>query len=69
MCELRGIAYSEAIVDQLFATHYKGPRLPRSSDPRDLLEIVTALCRFHDQPVELSESLVETAARQFFAEL
>lgn len=69
MCELRGIAYSESIVDLLFATHYKGPRLPRSSDPRDLLEIVTALCRFHDQPVELSESLVETAARQFFAQL
>lgn len=68
-CELRGMTYSASIVEHLFQTHYTGPRLPRSSDPRDLLEIITALCRFHDQPVELSESLVETAARQFFAPL
>lgn len=68
-CELKGVRYSEAVVDLLFAKHYTGRRLPRSSDPRDLLEIMTALCRFHDQPVELTESLVETAARQFFAQL
>jgi hypothetical protein len=69
VCRLRGVAYSEAAVDLLFLRHYTGRRLPRSSDPRDLLEIVAALCRFHDQPVELSESLVDTAARQFFAQL
>jgi len=69
MCRQRGVAYSEAAVEQLFQRHYTGPRLPRSSDPRDLLEIIAALCRFHEQPVELSESLVETAARQFFAQL
>ncbi len=68
-CELRGMTYSEQVVDHLFERHYTERRLPRSSDPRDLLEIVTALCRFHDQPVELTESLVETAARQFFAQL
>lgn len=68
-CQLRGIAYSEGTVEHLFQTHYTGRRLPRSSDPRDLLEIITSLCRFHDQPVELSKSLVETAARQFFAPL
>jgi hypothetical protein len=68
-CEARGIPYAEPVVDQLYDRHYTGPRLPRSSDPRDLLEIITALCRFHDQPVELTETLVETAARQFFAAL
>ncbi len=68
-CEVRGIGFSEPIVEYLFDRHYSGHRVPRSSDPRDLLEIVTSLCRFHDQPVELSEPLVETAARQFFASL
>lgn len=68
-CEGRGIGFSEPIVEYLFERHYSGLRVPRSSDPRDLLEIVTSLCRFHDQPVELSENLVETAARQFFASL
>lgn len=69
MCRARGVEYAEAAVELLFQKHYTGRRLPRSSDPRDLLEIIAALCRFHDQPVELSESLVETAARQFFAQL
>lgn len=68
-CERRGIAFSQSVVDHLFLSHYNDRRLPRSSDPRDLLEIITALCRFHDQPVVLTESLVEAAARQFFAAL
>lgn len=68
-CQQKGMTYSERIVELLFERHYTDRRLPRSSDPRDLLEIVSALCRFHDQPAELTESLIETAARQFFAQL
>jgi hypothetical protein len=68
-CQLQGVEFAESAVDWLFEKHYSGRRLPRSSDPRDLLEIVSALCRFHDQPVELTETLVDAAARRFFAAL
>ncbi len=69
VCRQRDIPYDESIVESLFQKHYNKGRIPRSSDPRDLLEIATSICRFHEQPVQLSEALIDECARRFFGQL
>jgi predicted ATPase with chaperone activity len=65
-CRQRDIPYDETIVDFLFQNYYELGRVPRASDPRDLLEIARSICRFSEIPVELSEELIDECARRFF---
>lgn len=65
-CIERGFPYNAAVVNHLFANHYSLSRPPRWSDPQNLLEIVQATCRFRGMTVQLSEDLIEEAARRFF---
>ena len=66
-CRQRNLTYDESIVNNLYHTYYDHGRLPRASDPRDLLEIARSVCRFHDVSFELSEELISECARRFFA--
>jgi hypothetical protein len=34
-----------------------------------LIEIADSICRFHERPVVLTESLIDESARRFFGEL
>ena len=65
-CRQRDIPYDESIVDRLFRTYYDQGRVPRSSDPRDLLEMARSICRFHDVPLSISDDLMQECARRFF---
>ncbi|MBA4031834.1 MAG: ATPase [Planctomyces sp.] len=65
-CDQRQIPYREEAVEYLYQNHYDRGRLPRSSDPRDLLEIVVAICRFKNESIQVSEKLVADAAARFF---
>ncbi len=69
ICGHKHVEFDPATVDLLFRKYYDLGRTPRSSDPRDLLEIVDSICRFHEQPVVLNESLIDEAARRFFGQL
>ena len=69
VCRQRQIPYDATIVDALFRNHYDQGRVPRSSDPRDLLEIAQSICSFHEQPLVLSEDLIAECARRFFGQL
>ncbi|QDT32151.1 ATPase [Thalassoglobus polymorphus] len=60
-CEQRGLPYDDWIVTQLLNKHYNKQRLPKSSDPRDLLDIVQSICRFREQRFHLSEELLAEA--------
>ncbi len=60
-CEQRGIPYDNWVVTQLFNNHYNQQRLPKSSDPRDLLDIVQSICRFREEKLHLSEELLAEA--------
>ncbi len=60
-CEQRGLTYDDWIVTQLLNKHYNKQRLPKSSDPRDLLDIVQSICRFREQRFHLSEELLAEA--------
>jgi hypothetical protein len=68
-CRERGITYSPEPVDYLYSTYYDRGKPPRSSDPRDLLEIAQSICRFRNQHVLLSEELIAEASERFFCKL
>lgn len=68
-CEERRLTFSPELVKRLFHTHFGPARSPRSSDPRDLLQLAQSLCRFRQQSFLLTEDLLAETARRFFAEL
>ncbi len=68
-CKLRGLAFCQESLDYLFRTYYESARVPRSSDPRDLLEIVVSICRFRGIEPQLTQALISEAALRFFASL
>ena len=41
--------------------YYDPGKIPRSSDPRDLLEIVRSICRFRQKDVVITEELMAEA--------
>ncbi|GAB4151845.1 MAG: AAA family ATPase [Planctomycetaceae bacterium] len=68
-CQMRGIDNNPAVIDYLYQTFYDQGKTPRSSDPRDLLEIVQSICRFKNQDVVLTKELMAEATSRFFTEL
>jgi hypothetical protein len=68
-CRQHGVNFSSAAVAYLFSQHYDRGRTPRSSDPRDLLQILQSVCRFRNQEVQLTDELVANASRRFFGDL
>ena len=68
-CRAGGAEFTSDAVDYLFSQHYNCQRLPRASDPRDLLEIAASICRFRGQTVSLSEPVLAEAARRLFCEV
>ena len=69
VCRQQKLTFETSFVDYLFRDHYDQGRLPRSSDPRDLLEIADSICRFHEQPFTLTDELLAECARRFFGQL
>lgn len=66
ICRQRQVEFKPEVVDLLFTKYYDFGRTPRSSDPRDLLQIADSICRFHERPVVLDNNLIDEAARRFF---
>lgn len=69
VCRQRDIPYDEAIVAALFQKYYDKGRTPRSSDPRDLLDMAQSICRFHEKTIALTDELIDECARRFFGEI
>ena len=65
-CEQRQIPFEPRAVDYVYENYYDQGRLPRSSDPRDLLEIIQSLCRFRNQRLILTQELMAEATQRFF---
>ena len=68
-CDLRDITYNPEAVDYLYSSFYDRGKPPRSSDPRDLLEIIQSICRFRKQQVQLTADLMAEATQRFFCQL
>jgi hypothetical protein len=68
-CEQREIPFDARAVDYLFSNYYDLGKPPRSSDPRDLLEIALSICRFRNQEVSLNPELLAEATVRFFCQI
>jgi hypothetical protein len=68
-CRQRQVPFSPEVVDYLYSTYYDRGKPPRSSDPRDLLEITKSICRFKKQRVVLTPELISEAAKRFFCQI
>ena len=68
-CRQRKIPYDARAVDYLFTNFYDQGKPPRSSDPRDLLEIARSICRFKNQEFSLNPELLAEATDRFFCQL
>jgi hypothetical protein len=68
-CEAKGLEYDEPTVDYLFDNFYNRGKPPRSSDPRDLLEILESICRFKRQPVVVCPEIIAEATQRFFCDM
>ena len=68
-CRLRDIPINPAAIDYLYDHWYDAGRPPRSSDPRDLLEIIQSICRFRGQPVVLTPEMIAEATQKFFCDI
>lgn len=68
-CQQRQLQFNPAAVDYLYSNFYDRGKPARSSDPRDLLEIVQSICRFRGQEVLLTEDLIGEATMRFFCQI
>ena len=68
-CDQRKIPFEPRAVEYLYQNFYDQGQLPRSSDPRDLLEIVQSICRFRNQRLVLTQELMGEATSRFFAKV
>jgi predicted ATPase with chaperone activity len=69
MCGQKQVEFQPATVELLFRKYYEQGRTPRSSDPRDLLEIADSICQYREQPLKVDETLIDEAARRFFGQI
>lgn len=65
-CEAQQVSFEPSVVDYLYSEFYDSGRSPRSSDPRDLLEIIHSICRFQRREIQLSDQLMAEATKRFF---
>ncbi len=68
-CDRLGLEFNEEAIQYLFTNFYDKGRLPRSSDPRDLLEIIVSICRFTGQPLKVTTDLIAEATDKFFCSI
>jgi len=67
VCRHHGLNGEPWAVEHLYQHHF-GPstRAPRSSDPRDLLELLQAVCHYQQRPFDLTPETFAPACRSFF---
>jgi predicted ATPase with chaperone activity len=68
-CAKKQVDFQPAAIELLFRNYYDKGRVPRSSDPRDLLEIAQSICQFREEPLKLNEKLLDESARRFFGQI
>ena len=68
-CRARGVAYHPVMVAYLHRRHYRPQQRPlRACQPRDLIEQVTALCRYQGSKPRITRELLDAACAAYFVE-
>jgi hypothetical protein len=66
-CRRRGLQFHPVIVAYLYRRHYRPYKRPlRSCQPRDLLDQVTALCRYEGREPVVTRELLDRACDAYF---
>ena len=66
-CRRRGLSFHPVIVAYLYRRHYRPyGRALRSCQPRDLLDQVTALCRFEGHEPAVTREILDKACNAYF---
>ncbi len=65
-CVEKRVEFNLDCLDYLLDNCYSPQTLPKSSDPRDLLEIAESICRFKNEPFVLTEELIEESTKRHF---
>ena len=66
-CRQRGLKYHQVMVAYLHRRHYRPENRPlRACQPRDLLDQVTALCRYRGNEPTISRELLDAACASYF---
>jgi hypothetical protein len=68
-CRRRGLRFHRVMVAYLQRRHYVPNQRPlRACHPRDILDQVTALCRYRGQEPTISRELIDAACRAYFVD-
>jgi hypothetical protein len=68
-CRLRNLRFHQVMVAYLQRRHYAPNNRPmRACHPRDLIEQVTAMCRYHGQEPVITRELLDAACRTYFVD-
>jgi len=68
-CQKYEVPFNPDAVEYLYSHFYDQGKRPRSSDPRDLLEIAQSICRYRNQQVVLTPELMAEATTRFFCQI
>jgi hypothetical protein len=69
VCARRGMKFHQVMVAYLQRRHYEPHGRPlRACQPRDLLDQVTALCRYRGIPPAITRELLDDACRAYFVD-
>jgi SpoVK/Ycf46/Vps4 family AAA+-type ATPase len=68
-CRRRGLAFDPVIIDYLLQRYYQPRQIQmRACHPRDLVEHIVDICRYHNRTPLLSRELVDAACESYFIE-
>jgi hypothetical protein len=68
-CRLRNLRFHQVMVAYLQRRHYAPNNRPmRACHPRDLIDQVTAMCRYHGQEPVITRELLDAACRTYFVD-
>jgi hypothetical protein len=69
VCRNRNMRFDPVMVAYLHRRHYEPNRRPlRACHPRDLVDQVTALCRYRGQEPIITRELLDAACRNYFVD-
>lgn len=66
LCRQRRVPFSDEVVSHVYSDYYDQGRAPKSSDPRDLIDLAEAICRYEEKPFEWTTTLIARAAARLF---
>jgi hypothetical protein len=68
-CRLRNLRFHQVMVAYLQRRHYAPNNRPmRACHPRDLIDQVTAMCRYHGREPVITRELLDAACRTYFVD-